>query len=65
MRQPARGKSNRAAVSVPTVFPAPTKGWSASTTPMEAEEGTAITLDNWFCEATAIRPRKGIDRWRA
>lgn len=59
MRQATRKNANKAAVSRVGIIPAPTKGWSASTTPMEAEEGTAILLDNWFCEATSIRPRKG------
>ena len=43
----------------PTVIAAPTKGWSANALPIEAEDGTAIIMDNFFPEATAIRPRKG------
>lgn len=39
---------------------APTKGWSANALPVKAEEGTAIILENFFPEATSIRPRKGF-----
>lgn len=59
MRKALRPNAGRSAVAKPTVIPAPTKGWSANALPISAEDGTAILLDNWFPEATNIRPRKG------
>ena len=59
MRKALRPNANKSAVSRPTVMAAPTKGWSANALPIEAEDGTAIILDNFFPEATALRPRKG------
>lgn len=60
MRKATRPNAGRAAVARPTVIAAPTKGWSANSLPIEAEEGTAVLMDNWFPEATSIRPRKGF-----
>lgn len=60
MRKALRPNPNKSAVARPTVMAAPTKGWSANALPIEAEEGTAIILDNFFPEATALRPRKGF-----
>lgn len=59
MRKALRPNAGKSAVSRPTVVPAPTKGWSANALPIEAEDGTAILMDNFFPEATSIRPRKG------
>lgn len=59
MRKALRPNAGRAQVASPTVMPAPTKGWSANSTPIKAEEGTAVVLENFFPEATSIRPRKG------
>jgi hypothetical protein len=59
MRRALRQNGNRAAVAKPDIIKAPTKGWSANSLPIEAEDGTAIVLDNFFPEATAIRPRRG------
>ncbi|HLO79217.1 MAG TPA: hypothetical protein VK196_22390 [Magnetospirillum sp.] len=59
MRKALRPNPGRNAVARPEVVKAPTKGWSANALPIEAEEGTAVILENWFPEATAIRPRKG------
>jgi hypothetical protein len=61
MRQALRKNPNKAAVARPDIIKAPTKGWSANSLPIEAEEGTAVTLENWFPEATSIRPRKGYE----
>jgi hypothetical protein len=60
MRQALRKNANRAAVANTEIMQAPTKGWSANSLPVKAEEGTAILLENWFPEATSIRPRKGF-----
>jgi hypothetical protein len=60
MRQSLRRNANRAAVATTDIMQAPTKGWSANSLPVKAEEGTAIILENWFPEATSIRPRKGF-----
>lgn len=60
MRKALRPNPGRAAVARPTVMAAPTKGWSANSLPIEAEDGTAVLMDNWFPEATSIRPRKGF-----
>lgn len=62
MRKALR-QSSRQAVARPEIVKAPTKGWSANSLPVEAEEGTAVVLENWFPEATAIRPRKGHTAW--
>lgn len=59
MRKATRANQSRSAVSQPTVIAAPTKGWSANALPIEAEEGTAVLMDNFFPEATSVRPRKG------
>lgn len=59
MRKAVR-QSSRQAVARPDIVKAPTKGWSANSLPVEAEEGTAVILENWFPEATSIRPRKGF-----
>ena len=59
MRKALRPNPGKSAVARPSVIPAPTKGWSANALPIEAEDGTAILMDNWFPEATSIRPRKG------
>ena len=60
MRQALRPNPNRAPVAKTDVIKAPTKGWSANSLPIQAEDGTAIVLENWFPEATSIRPRKGF-----
>ena len=60
MRKAFRPNQGRAAVSKTAVIAAPTKGWSANALPIEAEEGTAVLMDNFFPEATSIRPRKGF-----
>lgn len=59
MRAALRKNPGRNAVARPSIVTAPTKGWSANSLPVEAEDGTAIILENWFPEATSIRPRKG------
>lgn len=59
MRKALRQNAGRAATAKPTIIQAPTKGWSANSLPVKAEEGTALILENWFPEATSIRPRKG------
>ena len=61
MRKALRPNPGRNAVARTEVMPAPTKGWSANSLPIEAEEGTAIILDNWFPEATSLRPRRGSE----
>lgn len=60
MRKALRPNPNRSAVAKTEVIKAPTKGWSANSLPIQAEDGTAIILENWFPEATSIRPRKGF-----
>ena len=60
MRKALRQNQGRAAVAKPSIMQAPTKGWSANALPVKAEEGTAIILENFFPEATSIRPRKGF-----
>lgn len=60
MRKALRPNPGRSAVAQPDVIQAPTKGWSANSLPIKAEEGTAIILENWFPEATSVRPRKGF-----
>lgn len=59
MRKALRSNPNRTMVARPDIIKAPTKGWSANSLPIQAEDGTAIVLENWFPEATSIRPRKG------
>jgi hypothetical protein len=59
MRKALR-QSSRQAVATPSIIQAPTKGWSANSLPVKAEEGTSLILENWFPEATSIRPRKGF-----
>lgn len=59
MRKALRPNPGRGPVARPDIIQAPTKGWSANSLPIKAEDGTAIILENWFPEATSIRPRKG------
>lgn len=61
MRKAVRQNPGRSQVARPTVMAAPTKGWSANSSPIKAEDGTAVVLENFFPEATSIRPRKGYD----
>lgn len=60
MRKAIRQKGPRAApVADSTMLQAPTKGWTADTSVVAAEKGTAIVLDNWFPEAQSVRVRRG------
>ena len=44
-----------------TTLQAPVKGWASEDSDMEAEEGTAVILDNFFPEATVCRVRRGYE----
>lgn len=58
MRTAARPNPSRVPKALTTQIPAPVKGWTTDT-PVEAEEGTALLLENWFAEPDAVRIRRG------
>ena len=60
-RKPVRENKRKAAVSSVVQVQAPVKGWTSDTSPVNAEEGTALVLDNWFPEAETIRLRRGYE----
>lgn len=60
MRSAARGNPGRTRVSKTAQVPFPVKGWTAQTSPVEADDGTALILDNWFPEAEGGRLRRGF-----
>lgn len=59
MRKALRSNPQRMPKSVTQQVPFPVKGWASEESPMEAEEGTALILDNWFPEAESGRLRRG------
>ena len=63
MRTAVRNNPQKVPKSLTTQMPAPTKGWTSQESPVEAEEGTAIILDNWFPEAEGIRIRRGYSSY--
>jgi hypothetical protein len=58
-RRAVRPNPQRTPKSLTTQIAAPLKGWSSESSPVEAEEGTALVLDNWFPESEGIRLRRG------
>lgn len=58
MRQALR-KMTRARVSEPVSIPAPVKGWMTADSLAQMKPDAAVLLDNWFCEADSVRPRRG------
>lgn len=58
MRKPKRSNPNKRPPGMTTQVQAPVKGWTTDS-PVEAKEGTALVLDNWFPEADAVRIRRG------
>jgi hypothetical protein len=62
MRKPVRSNSSRIPRSQTTQVQAPVKGWTTDS-PVEAKEGTALILDNWFPEADAVRIRGGHEEY--
>lgn len=60
MRKAARPNPQRTPRSLTQQISAPVKGWTSEVSPVDAEEGTAIILDNWFPEAESIRIRRGF-----
>lgn len=58
MRKPKRPNPGKRPPGMTTQVQAPVKGWTTDS-PVEAKEGTALVLDNWFPEADAVRIRRG------
>lgn len=58
-RRPVRDNPQKTPKSLTTQIAAPIKGWSSETSPVDAEEGTALIMDNWFPEPESIRLRRG------
>lgn len=59
MRKAVRPNPQRTPKSLTQQVSAPLKGWSSEDSPVDAEEGTALVLDNWFPEAESLRLRRG------
>lgn len=59
MRRPVRPNPSRVPRSLTVQIEAPVKGWTSESSPVNAEEGTALILENWFPEAEGIRLRRG------
>lgn len=49
--------------SIPTTLPAPTGGWNTRDGRANMPITDAIAMDNWFPEATDVRPRPGSDTY--
>lgn len=59
MRRPAGGSSGRRRVAVARTKPAPVRGWNARDSIASMHEAEAVTLDNWFPQASDIMLRRG------
>ncbi len=59
MRIAVRNNPQKIPKSLTTQIPFPVKGWTSQDSPVEAEEGTALVMDNWFPEAEGGRLRRG------
>jgi hypothetical protein len=60
MRQPVRPNPGKTPRSLTEQMPFPVKGWTSQNSPVDAEEGTALILDNIFPEAEGGRLRRGF-----
>lgn len=61
MRIAVRNNPARQPVARATQVPFPVKGWTVQDSPVNAEKGTALVLDNWFPEAEGGRLRRGTE----
>jgi hypothetical protein len=59
MRKAIRPNPGKQPKAQTTQLQAPVKGWSSEDSPMEAEPGTALIIDNWFPDAEGLRLRQG------
>ncbi len=60
-KQALRSNRNRQPPTLTQQLPAPTKGWTAKGSPVDADPDTALVMDNWFPEAESIGARAGFD----
>lgn len=59
MRTAVRNNPQKIPKSLTQQMAFPVKGWTSQDSPVEAEEGTALIMDNWFPEAEGGRLRRG------
>ncbi len=60
MRTAIRSNPQKIPKSLTQQMAFPVKGWTSQDSPVEAEEGTALIMDNWFPEAEGGRLRRGF-----
>lgn len=60
MRTAVRNNPQKIPKSLTKQMAFPVKGWTSQDSPVEAEEGTALIMDNWFPEAEGGRLRRGF-----
>jgi hypothetical protein len=63
MRRALQPRPSTLPVSAPTSLPAPVGGWNARDGLANMEITDAISMDNWYPEATDVRPRPGSDTY--
>ncbi len=59
MRKAVRPNPGRTPQGRTVQFPAPVKGWMTQESPVDAEEQSALILDNFFPEPQGVRVRRG------
>jgi hypothetical protein len=59
MRKAIRANAGRVPQGRTFQFPAPVKGWMTQESPVDAEEQSALILDNFFPEPQGVRVRRG------